>query len=1162
MAETVTIKIDVKADTAAIERVRAQLKALCSEVDDCTKTHEKHTKSLDDMSDAHKRTARDLDKNTKGIKDYGNQSQKSGKQSNVFWKDFLDFSKMPGMMLGGFQKLIKFGFKYLAIEAAAAAAVLATSTLLFKTGSFFAKSYQMALSGAAYGLAAFAAAAAVAIAAQRQFQSVQFAPQYSEGAINTTDKFEAASQAMKMFVDDTQMAVLGSKALTGAFRTLSEQAPVTGETTGAFRALSNYTAGIGGDMEKSSQALAKFMAKFQKDKTMTEGVKAAGKELGPDFKKILDEANKLGANTYSKFATAAMNGELGKTFQKYAGQLTAVNSTLIGQGKQAIGEIKAMFTELGDPLLAPVTKALQKVVNVVEVMFIRMRGNVENFGATSLLENMVNLLTKAAYFVGDLLTNKLGKANESFGKIKDMFNTVRGFFEKIQDFFRPLQAAGQVLIDAVAAIGSAMFGNFVGTIEQMGSLLTDNRDKIMSFANSVGGLLKQFGEMGAVIKEAVVGALPAITALIKGVTFGINIITKGLKAIMSLSNIFGKVGASILTLIAAAVGMRALKSAKKALDTQSKNLYAKVVNVYSSGSGGPWSTGGKGGGGGMGPGGSGGTGGSGRTLGQRFPKTAKIGRGAGKAIDQLGGGAMIATIGGQAIESISGRNDIGHGIGASVKYGGMAAMGANLIGQGAYAGPVGMAAAGMAASGYAGKYIGEHFFKDDSVKSRLGAGLAGATAGAGIGAVVGNAIPIPGVGAAVGAVVGGIIGGVTGFITAGKHRKEARKAASAIVDGYSSSIEEAVKNGDLDALSKASMEASSQAKAMLEKGGYSATAIKNKQKEIEALDKKVQNYNSNADLFATYAGKDADAMNQILTQLGKDGTAEVVNILDMMRESGQDAWDTIGPMMDDFNGKLLEARLAMFDAPLQMSEAAKAVDAAQAKLLGGDKSRESVTDFLKKDFTYLLSKTGGDALKAQALQEESFKTAFGPGGALEGLGDSVMTAYDQLGLSDYGKLLDQVITTGKLQFQAKLIANQSGISESEASMLLARNYLQNGAAGGVQNDELFRNMVLGRTSGLSVVAGLQNTDTANAILTGAAEEERITNQEILKRQRQRGQTSTPNGYVVPTGTATTNQYNIGGSTVQVTGILDEKMAKKIAEEIAKINAKAMERKGK
>lgn len=1159
MAETVTIKIDVKADTAAIERVRAQLKALCSEVDDCTKTHEKHTKSLDDMSDAHKRTARDLDKNTKGIKDYGNQSQKSGKQSNVFWKDFLDFSKMPGMMLGGFQKLIKFGFKYLAIEAAAAAAVLATSTLLFKTGSFFAKSYQMALSGAAYGLAAFAAAAAVAIAAQRQFQSVQFAPQYSEGAINTTDKFEAASQAMKMFVDDTQMAVLGSKALTGAFRTLSEQAPVTGETTGAFRALSNYTAGIGGDMEKSSQALAKFMAKFQKDKTMTEGVKAAGKELGPDFKKILDEANKLGANTYSKFATAAMNGELGKTFQKYAGQLTAVNSTLIGQGKQAIGEIKAMFTELGDPLLAPVTKALQKVVNVVEVMFIRMRGNVENFGATSLLENMVNLLTKAAYFVGDLLTNKLGKANESFGKIKDMFNAVRGFFEKIQDFFRPLQAAGQVLLDAVGAIGSAMFGNFVGTIEQMGSLLVDNRDKIMSFANSIGGLLKQFGEMGAVIKEAVVGALPAITALIKGVTFGIKIITKGLNAIMSLSKIFGEVGASILTLVAAAVGMRALKSAKRALDTQSKNLYAKVVNVYSSGSGGPWSTGGKGGGGGSpigsGPGGR-------RTMGERFPKTAKIGRGAGRVVDQLGGGAMLATIGGQAIESMSGRNDIGHGIGASVKYGGMAAMGANMIGQKAYAGPAALAVGGAVASGYAGKYIGEHFFKDDSVKSRLGAAAGGATAGAGIGAAVGSVIPIPGVGTAVGAAVGAFIGGVTAYFTAGKERKEMREAAQGIVTGYSASIEEAVKNGDLDALSKASMEASSQAKEMLEKGGYSATAIKNKQKEIEALDKKVQNYNSNADLFATYAGKDADAMNQILSQLGKDGTAEVVNILDMMRASGQKAWDTIGPMMDDFNGKLLEARLAMFDAPLDMAEAAKAVDAAQAKLLGGDKSPESVVDFLKKDFTYFLSKTGGDALRAQAMQEESFKTAFGPGGDLEGLGDTVTTAYNDLGLSDYGKLLDQVITTGKLQFQAKLIANQSGISESEASMLLARNYMQNGAAGGVQNDELFRNMVLGRTSGLSVVAGLQNTDTANAILTGAAEEERITSQEILKRQRQRGQTSTPNGYVVPTGTATTNQYNIGGSTVQVTGILDEKMAKKIAEEIAKINAKAMERKGK
>jgi hypothetical protein len=258
----VNIKIDIDADTSAIDRVRSKLRSLCKEVDDCTSTMDKHTKSLRELSDAQDNSGRRTEKNR---------------------NSFSRIGKAAKGLTGFLGKLAKFGFMYLGIEAAAALLVIASAGILFKSGQILAKAYEMSLSGVAYGFAAIVAAGAAALAAMRQFQAVQFAPSFSEGAINTDDPMRAASASMKIFIDDQEMAVIGTKGLTAAFKTLNDQQQVTGKTTAVFRQLSNYTAGMGGDMEKGSQSMAKFLAQFQKDKTMTEAVKEAGKELGPNF---------------------------------------------------------------------------------------------------------------------------------------------------------------------------------------------------------------------------------------------------------------------------------------------------------------------------------------------------------------------------------------------------------------------------------------------------------------------------------------------------------------------------------------------------------------------------------------------------------------------------------------------------------------------------------------------------------------------------------------------------------------------------------------------------------------------------------------------------------------------------------------------------------------
>ena len=124
----VNITIDIDADTAAIDRVRSKLRALCKEVDDCTETHKKHTKALNDLSRAQDNQGRSGRKSTQGF----NAASKGAKGLTKFLKT-----------------LAKFGFIYLAVEAAAALIVISSVNLLFKSGQWLAKAYQASLSGVA-----------------------------------------------------------------------------------------------------------------------------------------------------------------------------------------------------------------------------------------------------------------------------------------------------------------------------------------------------------------------------------------------------------------------------------------------------------------------------------------------------------------------------------------------------------------------------------------------------------------------------------------------------------------------------------------------------------------------------------------------------------------------------------------------------------------------------------------------------------------------------------------------------------------------------------------------------------------------------------------------------------------------------------------------------
>ena len=259
----------------------------------------------------------------------------------------FDFRGDAGKMIGMYGSLLKVVNKLAMISLPLMMGLLGSISLLFKMGTYFVNMYRAAMSSMASAVGLAYVALTTLLAAQREFSAVQNSPAYIKGTMNTNSRFTAASQAISMFVGNSQLAVVSAKSLQSSFTTLSKVSPVTGKTTEAFTSLMDVVAGSGGDMDKGSEKLATFLSEVQKKGTLAAGAEAA-KDLGPDFEKIVKEASALGIKTSDEFLKAAAEGKLGETFAtKYAGTLDALNNTVMGRFNTAISVIKEQLTSLG-----------------------------------------------------------------------------------------------------------------------------------------------------------------------------------------------------------------------------------------------------------------------------------------------------------------------------------------------------------------------------------------------------------------------------------------------------------------------------------------------------------------------------------------------------------------------------------------------------------------------------------------------------------------------------------------------------------------------------------------------------------------------------------------------------------------------------------------------
>jgi hypothetical protein len=1020
------VRIEIEVDTgnsiAELEAVRRKLKQLNDDHDRLNKTYERHRRQIQEVTKENKRLSRDNDMLGNSLRRSGGAAGKAASRYANFAKKVFDLRGDIGKMIGVLGKFIGLMGKLAMFEIPAFAAGMAGIAALFKTGTFFAKMYNAAMSSLAYGVGAIAVALTTAVAAAREFQSVQFGPMYAKGAENTTNRFVAASQAMSMFVDSSRLASVASADLSKAFGILSKQAPVTGKTTAAFEGLMNVVAGSGGDLGKGAQNLATFIAKVQKS-----GLQGAGQEakaLGPDFEMIIKEARALGIDTQEEFFKAAAEGTLGKTFQeKYAGQLDALNETLFGRFKAAFVEIKTLLSDIGNTFLEPVGQMVKQMSVTIRRGIMQIAPLIKGFGTNSLFGDIIRLTDTVVNKIVYLMNRYLNNGPGLFSFFKDVIGAIGRTFERLQDWSRQFEEAGNVIIENfIKPVWDGLSQYFGGGMHTLAGLVEENGPQLQKFAEAVVELLKAIGEFSNMIKEAFVAALPALGVFLKVISKIFQVFTKVANFFMDIFGSLGSAGkvlAAIPVLYASLVLFRRFFTTFGGMFGKDMTVKARNVNVYGPGAG-PGGTYG-GGQSAFGPGSSSPPGtrwadrmrnsplgqargvygnmrgyGAGRT--DAFRAAAKgysinpgsrlgflnnrFGLGNMGAM-MLASGAMAygSSIGGTKGAVISGAGEVAN-----------TAMMAKMMG----ASPLGTAALASGVGAYKAADISTNMIQDmsggklgrDDTMGKLGLAAAGAGTGAATGAAIGAVIGGP-IGAGVGAVIGTVVGGIKGYLNAGKFQKEARDAASGMVDKYTEEVEKAFAAGDLDALTKARDELQATHAANLQNITDQATYQEEMAKyaeELAEVDKQIKTYSDNINMAERALNTNSDAMNRLAKTAGIDLTREMLTFADMVKLVGKTSVEQsnlIKAAWSQISGGVLQGALGRIQQYRQGQQAATAAQATEQQILSGGATDEVMLQMIENTLGVATSRYG--ELGGIAATRSTLMADLAPGGRFAGV---------------------------------------------------------------------------------------------------------------------------------------------------------------------------------
>lgn len=522
--EKVTIKIEVRSDDSAIDKTRRKLERLSG----AEGRHYQRNSAL-------------ASKGKSDIKNYGKETESVLNNGSRKWKKHFDqLDKSMKMMGGSLLKLVAMSAKMAAVEIAGMGAAMLLVHGAFLVGKGLAKAWQVAMQGAAAGIAALTIAAGTAAAAMREQQAAMYA--FSQkGSKEFGSGLNQTRVAMRLLTHDADMAAVGVDNLVGAYgEIVNKSGKFNGASAKMLKGLMDF-ASAGQDMKTGTKAAAGLVAELQNVKGTYASIKTAAEGLGPQMKKALAEYEKAGGSKKGKagLIEAITSGELAR-LGGVAGQFEAVNSTLINQAKGFFTQLKNEFGDFGQQFLAPVKTEFRQVFEIVKRTLQRLTGEFAAFGNSGFIDKISVVADKLANGTVNLIRKYLPAAQgmfERFGGWWDKFTTG---WKRMVEYLRPLQEGAKVIEEMLKNVMMPIWDELKGKFGGFNQQLQKYKQDFANFGTAIGNLIVKVMEYGNEVRTIFLESLPFINKVIDGVTTLIEHFTSFLGGFKKITGVVEK----------------------------------------------------------------------------------------------------------------------------------------------------------------------------------------------------------------------------------------------------------------------------------------------------------------------------------------------------------------------------------------------------------------------------------------------------------------------------------------------------------------------------------------------------------------------------------------------------------------------------------------------
>jgi hypothetical protein len=501
------------------------------------------------------------------------------------WKKHFDqFDSMVKMMGGALTKFVTASAKFAAIQIGALGAAMMAVHGAFVLGNAAMKAFRYIAKGVAAGLAAVTVAASTAAAAIRENQAAMFA--YKKlGKNEFGSGMNQVRQEMRAMARDTDLAGLSAKDLQSIYSEISKKGVYTQSSQALVKSLMDFGA-AGQDVAKGAQAVGALVGMLQDPNATFSQITASAKELGPAMEDALKQAQTKGIDTVAELKSAILDGTLA-VMGGVNGQFAAVNDTLIGRFKKAMGIIKADFADFGQMFLGPAKDALAQVEHIIRRTFVQVSGTLAKFGRGSMMDGIVNAVDKLARGFGDMINEYVPKAEGMLSRLSDWWQRFKNGWNDVLDRTRPFIDAARVLENMIGNILQPLFSEFGNAMDNTRELILNNREAFEEFGTRVGAFISAFGQFAGAVREVFVQALPYINMIVDGATKLFQLFTGILGKAKGFTDNFGAGGSFALAagLLGAGRGMKntiggVVRDYTKEMNVQAGNVIVNGPGAY------------------------------------------------------------------------------------------------------------------------------------------------------------------------------------------------------------------------------------------------------------------------------------------------------------------------------------------------------------------------------------------------------------------------------------------------------------------------------------------------------------------------------------------------------------------------------------------------------